>query len=81
MRYGVMMFPADFAIGVADLARAVEERGFESLFLPEHTHIPVKRESQWQGGAGNEFDPPPEYSHAIDPFVGLGVAAAVTARA
>ena len=44
------MFPADFAMDVIDLARAAEERGFESLFLPEHTHIPVKRETPWIGG-------------------------------
>ena len=77
MQFGVTMFPTDFAMGVMDLARAVEERGFESLFLPEHMHIPVKRETSWTGGA---FDPPPEYAHAIDPFVGLSAAAAVTTR-
>jgi len=77
MQFGVTMFPADFAIGVIDLAKAVEERGFESLFLPEHTHIPVTRETPWPGG---RQDPPPEYSHAMDPFVGLAAAAAVTSR-
>ena len=40
MKYGLMMFAADYAIRVDELARAAEERGFESLFLPEHTHIP-----------------------------------------
>ena len=76
MHFGVTMFPADFAIGVVDLARAAEERGFESLFLPEHSHIPVARESPWSGGG----EPPPEYSHSLDPFVALGAAAAVTSR-
>jgi alkanesulfonate monooxygenase SsuD/methylene tetrahydromethanopterin reductase-like flavin-dependent oxidoreductase (luciferase family) len=41
MKLGIAMFPADFAIRPDELARAVEERGFESLFLPEHTHIPA----------------------------------------
>jgi probable F420-dependent oxidoreductase len=69
------MFPADFAIGIVELARAVEDRGFESLFVPEHTHIPVQRETPWPGGRA---DPPPEYAHAMDPFVALAAAAAVT---
>jgi probable F420-dependent oxidoreductase len=77
MQFGVTMFPADFAMGVMDLAREVEQRGFESLWLPEHTHIPVKRDTPWSGGAA---DPPPEYAHAMDPFVGLSAAAAVTSR-
>jgi probable F420-dependent oxidoreductase len=77
MQFGVTMFAADFAIGVVELGRAVEEHGFESLFLPEHTHIPVARTTQWPGGAS---DPPPEYSHAMDPFVALSAVAAVTTR-
>src|SRR5215813_2070089 len=75
MQYGVTMFPTEYAVGVITLARAVEERGFESLFLPEHMHIPVQRETSWMGGS---FDPPREYAHAMDPFVGLAAAAAVT---
>ena len=75
MKYGVTMFPTEYAMGVIELARAVEDRGFESLFLPEHMHIPVKRQTAWPGGT---FDPPPEYAHAMDPFVGLAAAAAVT---
>ena len=50
MKYGVSMFPTRYSIGPADLARAVEERGFESLFFPEHTHIPTSRRSPWPGG-------------------------------
>jgi probable F420-dependent oxidoreductase len=76
MHFGVCMFPADYAIPVVDLARAAEDRGFESLFLPEHTHIPVQRETPWSGGG----EPPKEYSHTLDPFVALGAAAAVTTR-
>jgi len=53
-----------------------EERGFESLFFPEHTHIPAERRSPWPGG--DEL--PPEYSHTYDPFVALTAAAAATER-
>src|SRR3954464_7639316 len=72
--FGVTMFPASFAMDVVALARAAEERGFESLFLPEHTHIPVERTTPWSGGG----DPPREYSHTLDPFVALSAVAAVT---
>jgi probable F420-dependent oxidoreductase len=76
MLFGLTMFPAEYAISVVDLGRAAEDSGFESLFLPEHTHIPVKRETSWSGGG----DPPREYSHTLDPFVALGAVAAVTQR-
>lgn len=74
MKFGVIMFPTDYAIGPAELARAVEERGFESLFFPEHTHIPTSRRTPWPGGA----ELPRDYSHTLDPFVALAAAAAVT---
>ena len=45
MKVGVFYFPVDYGINIAELARALEERGFESLFVPEHTHIPVSRRS------------------------------------
>jgi probable F420-dependent oxidoreductase len=76
MQFGVIMFPTDYSIGVVDLARAVEDHGFESLWLPEHTHIPAERRTPWPGGA----QLPREYSHALDPFVSLGAAAAATSR-
>ncbi|HEU0020223.1 MAG TPA: LLM class F420-dependent oxidoreductase [Dehalococcoidia bacterium] len=76
MKFGVYMFPTDYAIRPDDLARAVEERGFESLWFPEHTHIPASRKSPWPGGA----DLPPEYWHTYDPFIALTAAAAVTTR-
>ena len=76
MQFGVTMFPADYAMNVVDLGRAVEERGLESLFLPEHTHIPVSRETPWSGGG----DLPREYAHTLDPFVALAAIAAVTMR-
>ena len=72
--FGLVMFPADYAIAPAELARAAEQNGFESLFFPEHTHIPASRISPWPGGA----ELPREYWHTHDPFVGLAAAAAVT---
>jgi probable F420-dependent oxidoreductase len=68
------MFATDTAILPTELARAVEERGFESLFFPEHTHIPSSRQSPWPGGA----ELPPEYFHCMDPFVAMAQAFAVT---
>jgi probable F420-dependent oxidoreductase len=78
MQFGVTMWAADFAMSVLEVGRAVEEHGLESLFLPEHTHIPVKRSTAWAGGPS--ADPPPEYAHGMDPFVGLAAVAAVTTR-
>ena len=76
MDYGVSMFATDYAIRPDELARALEERGFESLWLPEHTHIPASRRSPWPGGA----DLPREYWHTYDPFVALTAAAMATTR-
>jgi probable F420-dependent oxidoreductase len=76
MKYGVYQFSTDYAMRADDLARAVEERGFESLFVPEHTHIPASRKSPWPGGPNL----PREYWHTLDPFVSLAAAAAVTSR-
>jgi probable F420-dependent oxidoreductase len=76
MHVGILMFPTDYAIRPDDLARAAEERGFESLWFPEHTHIPTSRRSPWPGGPTL----PKEYWHTHDPFVALAAAAAVTSR-
>jgi probable F420-dependent oxidoreductase len=76
MHYGVVMFATHYAIRPDELARAVEARGFESLWVPEHTHIPASRRSPWPGGG----DLPKEYWHSYDPFVALAMAAAVTTR-
>jgi probable F420-dependent oxidoreductase len=76
MQFGVTMFPADYAMNVVDLGRAAEDRGFESLFLPEHTHVPVKRETLWSGGG----ELPAEYMHTLDPFVALAAVSSVTRR-
>ncbi len=74
MLYGISMFATDYAIRPDDLARLVEERGFDSLWLPEHTHIPASRETAFPGGG----DLPKQYWHAYDPFVALTAAASVT---
>jgi probable F420-dependent oxidoreductase len=76
LHYGVSTFPTDFSIGADDLARCAEERGFESLWVSEHTHIPASRRTPWPGGP----DLPKEYSHTLDPFVALTAAAMVTTR-
>ena len=76
MELGLAILLTDYSMQPAELGRAAEERGFESLFLAEHTHIPVSRETPYS--LGGEL--PREYSHTIDPFVGLAAAAAVTER-
>jgi probable F420-dependent oxidoreductase len=76
MRVGVVTFVTDDGIGVADLAVGLEERGFESLVLAEHTHIPVKNASPYPGGGPI----PDKYFRTLDPFVALTAAAAATER-
>ena len=76
MHVGLTMFPTDYAIPPHDLAVAAEARGYESLWLPEHSHIPTSRKSPWPGGA----ELPRRYSHTYDPFVTLAAMAAVTRR-
>src|SRR5947209_17465661 len=76
MHIGVCMFNTDYAIRIEELARTAEERRFESLFVPEHTHIPASRRTPFPSGG----ELPREYSHTPDPFVALAHAAAVTTR-
>jgi probable F420-dependent oxidoreductase len=76
MDFGVAIFPTEDVPDPAELARMAEERGFESLLFPEHTHIPASRESPWPGGA----ELPPEYSRTYDPFIALMAAADATER-
>jgi probable F420-dependent oxidoreductase len=76
MLYGVQMFATHYAIRPDVLAREAEARGFESVWFPEHTHIPASRRSPWPGGPAL----PKEYSHTYDLFVALAMAAAVTSR-
>jgi probable F420-dependent oxidoreductase len=74
MKFGATIFPSADAIAPAELGRALEERGFESLWVAEHTHIPASRKSPWPGGA----DLPQMYYETMDPFVALTAAATAT---
>ena len=76
MEFGAYMFCTDYSIRPDELARLLEERNFESMWVPEHTHIPASRMSPWPGGA----ELPREYWHTYDPFVALTAAAAVTTK-
>jgi len=76
MNFGAAIFFTDYSMGPAELGRALEERGFESLWAPEHSHIPLSRTSPFpQGG-----DLPKKYYDVMDPFVTLAAAAAATSR-
>lgn len=77
MRYGITMFTTDRSMDVRELAQAAEERGLESLWLPEHTHIPVSRRTPPPTGDAELAE---EYRRCLDPLVALAAAAAVTSR-
>jgi probable F420-dependent oxidoreductase len=74
MKFGIAIFPTDYAISMTELAPAVEERGFESLWVAEHSHIPASRTTPFAGGG----DLPKQYWHTLDPFVALTAAAVAT---
>ena len=74
MKFGLAIFPTEDTMSPAELGRAVEERGFESILFPEHTHIPSARTTPWPGGA----DLPREYPRNLDPFVAMAAAATAT---
>jgi len=76
MDFGVMMFPTDYAVRPDEIARMAEDRGFESILFPEHTHIPASRDTDYPGGG----ELPSEYAHTHDPFVALTAAASATQR-
>lgn len=71
MHIGIMMFSTDQTVAPAPLARMIAERGFEAMFLPEHSHIPASRTTPYPRGG----DLPPEYYRTYDMFVGLAAAA------
>jgi probable F420-dependent oxidoreductase len=76
MEFGAAIFFTDYSMGPVELGHALEERGFESLWAPEHSHIPLSRQSPFpQGG-----DLPKKYYDVMDPFVTLAATAAVTTR-
>ena len=74
VHFGLTMFATDYSVPIDILAGTAEKLGFESLFVPEHTHIPASRLSPWPGGA----DLPRDYWHTLDPFVSLALAASAT---
>src|SRR5262245_49998201 len=74
MKFGISTFVTDDGIDTVSLARAIEERQFESLAIAEHTNIPASRESPYPSGG----DLPQHYYRTLDPFVTLAAAAAVT---
>jgi probable F420-dependent oxidoreductase len=76
MEFGITSFLTDYSMQAVDLAVAVEERGFDALFVPDHTHMPASRRSKFSRGG----DLPPDYSHNIEVFQALTAAAAVTKR-
>jgi probable F420-dependent oxidoreductase len=76
MDFGAAMFMTDYCISSVELARALEERGFESVWHPEHSHIPLSRKSPYPGGG----DLPKMYYDALDPFVTLTASAAATKK-
>ena len=76
MKFGASIFLTDYSIGPVELGRACEERGFESLFFPEHTHIPTSRRTPFPGGS----ELPKHYADTLDPFVALSAIAATTQR-
>ena len=77
MRYAVVLFTSDRGITPRDAALAAEQNGFDTFYVPEHTHIPVKREAAHPGTGGAEL-PDDRYSRTLDPWVSLATAAAVT---
>ena len=77
MRFGVTIFATDQSMGVAELARAAEDRGFDSLWVPEHTHIPTSRRTPPPTGTAVLDE---EYKRTVDPLISLAAAAAVTSK-
>ena len=74
MKFGISTFITDYSIDCKELGPALEDFGFDSLFVAEHTHIPTSRKTPFPGGT----DLPKQYSHTLDPFASLGAVAAVT---
>ena len=76
MHFGGAMFFTDYSMSAPELARALEERGFESVWAPEHSHIPLSRKTPFPGGG----ELPKAYYDAMDPFVVLAAASEATKR-
>jgi probable F420-dependent oxidoreductase len=76
VHFGLTIFPTEYSISMIELGRAAEERKFESLWVSEHSHIPVSRRTPWPGGS----ELPKMYRDTLDPFVALAAAASATSR-
>ena len=76
MRYGITMFPTDLSIGPVQLAKEAEARGLDSIWFPEHTHIPVSRRTP--APAGEPLAE--EYKRSLDPFVAMAAVVGATER-
>ena len=74
MHFGGAMFFTDYSMSAPELARALEERGFELVWAPEHSHIPLSRKTPFPGGG----ELPKQYCEAMDPFVVLAAAGQAT---
>ena len=74
MKFGGAMFFTDYSMTAMELAKELEDRGFESVWAPEHSHIPLSRKTPFPGGG----DLPKQYYDAMDPFVVLAAASQVT---
>jgi probable F420-dependent oxidoreductase len=79
MRHGIVLFTSDRGITPAECARAAEEHGFDTFYVPEHTHIPVRREAA-HPGTGDASLPDDRYLRTLDPWVSLATAALATSR-
>ena len=79
MDYGLVLFTSDRGIAPAAAAKLADEHGFETFYVPEHTHIPIKRQAA-HPTTGDESLPDDRYMRTLDPWVSLGTAAAVTSR-
>jgi probable F420-dependent oxidoreductase len=78
MDIGISTFPTDYSIDIAKLAQRAEEYGFESLWVPEHSILPVNTESSWPGSPDGKI--PKVYADIVDPFIALSRASAVTTK-
>ena len=79
MRHGIVLFTSDRGITPAECARAAEEHGFDTFYVPEHTHIPVRREAA-HPRTGDASLPDDRYLRTLDPWVSLATAAQATSR-
>ncbi len=80
MDYGLVLFTSDRGIAPAAAAKLADDHGFTTFYVPEHTHIPVRREAAHPPTTGDESLPDDRYMRTLDPWVSLGTACAVTSK-